>query len=59
MSDPLHTVQETSELLRVSRVTVHDLIRRRELASLKIGRARRIPQSAIESFVRQRMEKAA
>ncbi len=59
MSDPLRTVQETAELLRVSRPTVYSIIRRRELASLKIGRARRIPQSAIEAFVRQRIKKAA
>ena len=39
----LLTVPEVMARLKISRSTVYDLIRTRQLASITIGRARRIP----------------
>ncbi|MBC3841830.1 helix-turn-helix domain-containing protein [Streptacidiphilus sp. 4-A2] len=39
----LLTVPEVMARLKISRSTVYDLIRTRRLASITIGRARRIP----------------
>jgi excisionase family DNA binding protein len=47
----LLTVDETAEVLNVTRWKVFELIRRRELRSAKIGGLRRIPVSAVEEYV--------
>jgi excisionase family DNA binding protein len=47
----LLTVEETAELLHIGRSKVFDLIRCRELDSVKIGRLRRVPQSAVHEFM--------
>ena len=49
----LLTVPEVMDRLKISRSTVYDLIRTRQLASLTIGRARRIPALALTDFIRQ------
>lgn len=47
----LLTVPEAMAVLRVSRATIYDLIRSRQLATVKIGRLRRVPRSAIADYV--------
>lgn len=47
----LLTAEEAADRLSVSRSTVYDLIRTGELRSVKIGRARRVPASAIDDLV--------
>lgn len=44
----LITINEAAERLHLSPRKVHDLIRTRELRSMKIGRARRIPVDEID-----------
>jgi excisionase family DNA binding protein len=44
------------ERLHLSRATVYDLIRSRALPSGKVGRARRIPESAVNNFMQQLIE---
>ena len=56
MSAKLLTVAEAATILRLGRTLVYELVLRGELASVKIGRARRIPVSAIDAFIRARLE---
>ncbi|MDR7383508.1 helix-turn-helix domain-containing protein [Promicromonospora iranensis] len=47
----LYRVEEAAEALCISRTQVFDLIRLNKLTSVKIGRARRIPVSAVNEYV--------
>lgn len=47
----LCTVPEACELLRISRWQMYQLINRRELGSVKIGRRRLIPLAEISTFI--------
>lgn len=47
----LHTVEEAAEMLRISRWKVFELIRVRELRSVKIGGLRRVPRSVIDEYI--------
>jgi len=51
MDKLLLTVDETAELLSVTRWKVFELIRREELRSAKIGGLRRIPVKAVQEYV--------
>lgn len=53
------TVPEAMEALRLSRFKVYDLIRSRELKSITIGRARRIPAESLRTFMETKLEEAA
>lgn len=55
----LLTVPEVMARLKISRSTVYDLIRTRQLASITIGRARRIPTHALTALVLRHLEEAA
>ncbi|MFD9140425.1 helix-turn-helix domain-containing protein [Streptomyces microflavus] len=65
MSAPLSTttealtVPEVMRALRLSRFKVYDLIRSRELKSIKIGRCRRVPADALRTFIDHQLEEAA
>jgi excisionase family DNA binding protein len=52
----LLTATEVAKRLRISKPTLYDLLRSGQLASLKIGRARRIPASAVDAFIRARLD---
>lgn len=47
----LFTVEEAGRLLALSRCRVYELIRGRELRSVKVGAARRIPARALHDYV--------
>ncbi|MET8740299.1 helix-turn-helix domain-containing protein [Streptomyces sp. NPDC004728] len=53
------TVPEVMEALSLSRFKVYDLIRSRQLKSIKIGRCRRVPADALRSFIDHQLEEAA
>ncbi|GAA0694152.1 hypothetical protein GCM10010193_56100 [Kitasatospora atroaurantiaca] len=55
----LLTVPEAMARLKISRSTVYDLIRTRQLASITIGRARRIPAHALTALIHHHLEQAA
>jgi excisionase family DNA binding protein len=57
--DELLTVPEVMARLKISRSTVYDLIRTRQLASLTIGRARRIPTHALTTYIHHHLEQEA
>jgi excisionase family DNA binding protein len=58
MSDDLLTPEQVAQRLGVGRTTVYELLNRGELPSLWIGRARRIPSSAVDAFIARKLEEA-
>lgn len=55
LSAKLLTVTEAAEILKLGRTLVYELVLRGELKSIKIGRARRIPVSALDEFIAQQV----
>jgi excisionase family DNA binding protein len=53
MEKLLLTPEEAAEALGVGRSRVYDLMRTRVFPSVKIGRARRVPVSAVRGYVDQ------
>jgi excisionase family DNA binding protein len=51
MSPDLLTVTDVMARLQVGRHTVYDLIRSRRLRSVRIGRCRRIPATALQAYL--------
>ena len=52
MNEVLLTPEEVGDVLRVQRSTVYGLIRRGELASIKVGpRNRRIRRAAVDEYI--------
>lgn len=50
----LLTVEEAAEVLRVGRTTIFQLIRTGELATVQIGRLRRVSLESLRQFTRER-----
>jgi excisionase family DNA binding protein len=59
MTPDVLTVDEAAERLRVSRWTLYNLIRSNQLRTVKIGRRRLVPASAITECLNDLMEVAA
>ncbi|MEU3225164.1 helix-turn-helix domain-containing protein [Streptomyces sp. NPDC006976] len=53
------TVPEVMHALRLSRSKVYDLFRSKQLISFTVGRARRVPVDALNSYMRHQIEEAA
>ncbi|MBA8794027.1 excisionase family DNA binding protein [Friedmanniella endophytica] len=51
MERVLYSVAEVSEMLNLSKNRIYELIYAGELASIKIGRIRRISKASIQRFV--------
>jgi excisionase family DNA binding protein len=49
----LLTVSEVAEQLGLGKSMIYSLIASREIESVRIGRARRVPRDAVERFVEQ------
>lgn len=47
----LMTVDDAARQLGMGRTTVHDLMKKGTLRSVKIGRARRIPSTEVEALI--------
>lgn len=58
-SEELLTVPQVMARLQLGRSTVYDLLRTRQLASITLGRARRIPAHALTDFIRTRLDQEA
>jgi excisionase family DNA binding protein len=54
----LLTVAQVMARLQVGKHVVYDLIRSRRLASVRIGRCRRIPADALAAFIASAIDKA-
>ncbi|MGW6602803.1 helix-turn-helix domain-containing protein [Streptomyces sp. NPDC055036] len=52
----LLTVPQIMARLQLGRSAVYDLLRTGQLPSITLGRARRIPTSALTDFIRTRLE---
>jgi excisionase family DNA binding protein len=55
----LLTVPQVMERLQLGRTAVYDLLRTRQLPSLTLGRARRIPTHALTDFIHARLDQEA
>ncbi|MFJ8795548.1 helix-turn-helix domain-containing protein [Streptomyces sp. NPDC102462] len=55
----LLTVPQVMARLQLGRSAVYDLLRTGQLASITLGRARRIPAHALTDFVHARLEQEA
>ena len=45
-----YTIEEVSQVLRVSKLTVYDLIKKEELAAFRVGRQMRVDQQDLERY---------
>ncbi|QKW51058.1 helix-turn-helix domain-containing protein [Streptomyces buecherae] len=59
MTPGLLNVDQVAERLQVSRWTVYNLIRSRDLASMTIGRCRRISEAALTDYITRQTEREA
>ncbi|MBU7595140.1 helix-turn-helix transcriptional regulator [Metabacillus halosaccharovorans] len=50
-SEISYTVEEVANLLKVSKLTVYDLLKKREIPSFKVGRQMRINSKDLDSFI--------
>ncbi|MER7318210.1 helix-turn-helix domain-containing protein [Streptomyces albidoflavus] len=57
--EELLTVPQVMAHLQLGRSAVYDLLRTRQLASITLGRARRIPTHALTDFIRTRLDQEA
>ena len=57
--EPLLTVDEAADLLRVSRWTVYKLIKERELVSVKVRSGRRIVPDSVQAYIAALIEDVA
>ncbi|MYR70172.1 MULTISPECIES: helix-turn-helix domain-containing protein [unclassified Streptomyces] len=55
----LLTVPQVMVRLQLGRSAVYDLLRSGQLASITLGRARRIPTHALTDFIRTRLDEKA
>ncbi|MEV6421293.1 helix-turn-helix domain-containing protein [Streptomyces sp. NPDC051662] len=55
----LLTVPQVMTRLQLGRSAIYDLLRTRRLASITLGRARRIAAHALTDFIRTRLEQEA
>ncbi|MFD7321071.1 helix-turn-helix domain-containing protein [Streptomyces sp. NPDC059875] len=53
------TVPEVMAALKLSRSKVYDLVRSRQLKSIKVGRCRRVPTESLRAFIQTQLEEAA
>jgi excisionase family DNA binding protein len=51
----LLTVMDAVRLLNVSKSKIYDLIGKGEIMSLKVGRVRRIPRTALEQYIERKI----
>ena len=57
--EPLLRVEEAAELLRVSRWTVYELIKERQLVSVKVRSGRRIVPESVRAYIAALIEDVA
>ena len=58
MEKLLLSPEEAAEMLGVGRSRVYDLMRKRELLSVRIGKSRRVPTAALLDYVKGLTENA-
>lgn len=53
MADEYYTVQELAAKFKVTQQAIHNWIKAEKIASIKLGRARRIPAAEVERLERE------
>lgn len=53
--ETLLTVKQVAERLSVGRTTVYELIAKQQIRTIKIGRARRIPESVLDQWIARQL----
>lgn len=53
ITDVLLTIREVAEYLRISKNTVYEMIKRRELYASKVGKSYRLRQSEVTAYLRR------
>jgi excisionase family DNA binding protein len=56
MADEVMTIPEVADYLKVTRQTIHKLIKSGKLKVFKIGRSTRILRSEVERFIQEQMK---
>ena len=51
--EPLLTITEVANVLRVSKMTIYRLVHDGQLPSMRIGKSLRVPVSALDSYLSQ------
>lgn len=51
INDGLMTIDEACEFARMSRSSIYSLLQRGHLASVKLGKSRRIPKAGLVAFL--------
>jgi len=59
MQPLLLTVEEAQRLLSLSRSKIYEMLRAGEIPSIKVGRVRRIPRTALEQYVERQVHEQA
>jgi excisionase family DNA binding protein len=52
----LLTVEEAAEAMSLGRTLMYQLVKGRQILSIKVGRTRRIPTTALQEFVKRLSE---
>jgi excisionase family DNA binding protein len=47
----LLTIDEAAQALSIGRTLLYDLLMRKQIASIKVGRVRRVPMAAIDDYI--------
>jgi excisionase family DNA binding protein len=51
----LLTIDEAAKAMSVGRTLLYDLLMRKEIASIKVGRVRRVPRAAIDEYIHRQL----
>jgi excisionase family DNA binding protein len=55
MTENLLTIKDVAARLAIGRTTVYELIAKQELKTIKIGRARRVPESVLDQWIARQL----
>ena len=55
----LVSVAEAAHMLSIGRTAAWELVRKQKIKSVKIGRTRRVPVSAVQEYVQRLLDEAA
>ena len=53
----LLTMEEAADALGVCRAIIYQLATKKQIGTVKIGRARRVPVTELHAFIQQKLEK--
>jgi excisionase family DNA binding protein len=51
----LLTIDEAAQALSIGRTLLYELLMRKQIASIKVGRVRRVPLAAIDAYVTRQL----